>query len=701
MSWKHGTIKLLAKPQAKDNPKDPKNFRPIALTSCIGKIFTSILKDRWSEYMAVNNYMSSDIQKAFCANVPGCSEHQMKLWYTLSDAKSQQKSVSVCWIDLANAYGSVSHQLIRLSLLHYHAPPIFQHMVQNLYNGLSASVATKEWSTSPYPINLGIFQGDPLSVIIFNTVINLYVEYIQNNYSHLGYYFTGSDHSVSNLQYADDTCLVASSLPNLNILCRATSRWIEWARMAIKVPKCRFLSLHRGCVAVNHSLSLAGVPVPSVIETPMKFLGSPITANLDTLDHRSAILSQLSSYLLRVDSSLVSRRQKLKLYNLAICSRISWNLSIHALPLSWIERSLDSLVIKYLKKWAGLAKPANSARLFITSAAGGLGLKKPSMIYQNMQLSRHSQFILSSDSCVRFLASKQLKQEESQFSGFHPASLVRNILSVDPGASRKHLKKHVAAELRSIHNTGLRKSLQSLAVQGSLVESEETLSDNVWGAAMKVVPEKVMKFGLNAVADTLPHRSNLVKWRKVRDAFCPLCNGHQSLLHILNHCQKALELRRYTERHDEVLKIIATELEKFLPQSYRMSVDHSSYTYYFPEYICPSEDQRPDIVIWSDSCKKILLVELTVCFEHNYEKAANRKKDRYSDLASNINAAGYDCSIIPVQVGSRGYIDTTSFTPLKHFFRIPTRTYFKLLTDISSASLIKSYSIWINRNRVS
>ena len=54
------------------------------------------------------------------------------------------------------------------------------------------------------------------------------------------------------------------------------------------------------------------------------------------------------------------------------------------------------------------------------------------------------------------------------------------------------------------------------------MESEETLSDNVWGAAMKVVPEKVMKFDLNAVADTLSHRSNLVKWRKVRDAFCPL-----------------------------------------------------------------------------------------------------------------------------------------------------------------------------------
>ena len=88
-----------------------------------------------------------------------------------------------------------------------------------------------------------------------------------------------------------------------------------------------------------------------------------------------------------------------------------------------------------------------------------------------------------------------------------------------------------------------------------------------------------------------------------------------------------------------------------------------------------------------------MYVCLCVCFEHNYEKAANRKKDRYSDLASNINAAGYDCSIIPVQVVSRGYIDTTSFTLLKHFFKIPTRAYFKLLPGISSASLIKSYSI--------
>ena len=108
-AWKKATIRLIGKSSAKDNPKDPSNFRPIILTSCVGKLFTSILKDRWCDFMLTNNYMSTNIQKAFTPSVPGCTEHQAKLWSTVKDARSQQKSVSACWIDLANAYESVSH----------------------------------------------------------------------------------------------------------------------------------------------------------------------------------------------------------------------------------------------------------------------------------------------------------------------------------------------------------------------------------------------------------------------------------------------------------------------------------------------------------------------------------------------------------------------------------------------------------------
>ena len=40
---KVGVLRLLGNKKAEEDPSLPKNFRPIALTSCIGKVFTSLL----------------------------------------------------------------------------------------------------------------------------------------------------------------------------------------------------------------------------------------------------------------------------------------------------------------------------------------------------------------------------------------------------------------------------------------------------------------------------------------------------------------------------------------------------------------------------------------------------------------------------------------------------------------------------------
>ena len=49
-------------------------------------------------------------------SVPGCIEHYTKLDAAASEAHSHRKSLCVCWLDLANAYGSVHHNLIDFSL---------------------------------------------------------------------------------------------------------------------------------------------------------------------------------------------------------------------------------------------------------------------------------------------------------------------------------------------------------------------------------------------------------------------------------------------------------------------------------------------------------------------------------------------------------------------------------------------------------
>ena len=143
------------------------------------------------EVHGANRYLDPSLQKAFMPAVPGCTEHHLKLSLALADARSNHRSLEVCWLDLANAYGSVHHSLINFSLRHYHAPPQFLSVVQTLYDGLSARVITADWETSDIPLQKGVYQGDPLSVVIFNTVMNTLLDTMSLRVD-LGYQFANS-----------------------------------------------------------------------------------------------------------------------------------------------------------------------------------------------------------------------------------------------------------------------------------------------------------------------------------------------------------------------------------------------------------------------------------------------------------------------------------------------------------------------------
>ena len=77
--WKVGTIQLLGKSKAEQDPSQPSHFRPIALTPCIGKVFSSLLKQRWLSYMLDNHYLDTTTQKDFVDGIFGCTEHHLKL----------------------------------------------------------------------------------------------------------------------------------------------------------------------------------------------------------------------------------------------------------------------------------------------------------------------------------------------------------------------------------------------------------------------------------------------------------------------------------------------------------------------------------------------------------------------------------------------------------------------------------------------
>ena len=290
--WKTAAIKLLAKGPAADDATNPANFRPIALTPCVGKIFTTLLRNRWLKFMLRNDYFDPSLQKAFLPNVPGCTEHQLKLSSILKEAQEKHKALAVCWLDLANAYGSVHHSLIEFSLRHYHAPPQFLSILHSLYSGLNGIVTTKTWETPLVSLQKGVYQGDPLSVVIFNTVMNTLVDTISLRID-LGYQFSGSQRRVNILQYADDTCLVANSPAACQHLLSTVADWLEWSGMAAKIPKCQCVSL-KGSTGklVDPQLCLHGEVIPFTTD-PVRFLGLNVQAPSHNTSSRPAIISKL------------------------------------------------------------------------------------------------------------------------------------------------------------------------------------------------------------------------------------------------------------------------------------------------------------------------------------------------------------------------------------------------------------------------
>ena len=91
--------------------------------------------------------LDTNTQKAFVKNIPGCTEQYHKLLGAVLEAFRRHKSISVCCLDLANAYGSVNHGLIDFTLRHFHATPRFRNTVGHLYTDLNAIITTPSWAT--------------------------------------------------------------------------------------------------------------------------------------------------------------------------------------------------------------------------------------------------------------------------------------------------------------------------------------------------------------------------------------------------------------------------------------------------------------------------------------------------------------------------------------------------------------------------
>ena len=150
----------------------PTNFRIIALSGSICKTYHLLLAERLTKYLTANNFIDPQMQKAFLPGNNGCIKHNIVFDEIVKDARINKKILHGTFFDMEDAFGSVPLVLIKEILQGNFLPESLVTYFTNSYQNSQAVVATKAWKSEPFKFMRGVFQGDPISPIIFLMVFS-------------------------------------------------------------------------------------------------------------------------------------------------------------------------------------------------------------------------------------------------------------------------------------------------------------------------------------------------------------------------------------------------------------------------------------------------------------------------------------------------------------------------------------------------
>ena len=216
---------------------DPTQFRMISLTLNIAKLYHTLEAQRTLNFMTANNYLDATSQKAFFNGINGCAEHIEVVQEVIQHARLNHKTVYITWFDLADAFGSVCHDMIPICMRHYNIPEEIVQYIINIYSKLEGRVVTKDWETDKFSFRREVFQVDPYSVaaflIIFNPIVSVLNEYKEK------YGYKLDDMFISATPFADDFDIISRNKIHHQKTINDIEEKITSMGLVLKPYKCR------------------------------------------------------------------------------------------------------------------------------------------------------------------------------------------------------------------------------------------------------------------------------------------------------------------------------------------------------------------------------------------------------------------------------------------------------------------------------
>ena len=236
--WKEARVSPLFKKGKRDKPE---NYRPVSLTSIIGKIFESIIKDNLVEHLDKHSLIRNS-QHGFTKG-RSCLTNILSFMESVTLHVDEGSPVDIVYLDFAKAFYKVPYERLFKKLEAHGVTGLVLNWIKNWLSSRRQKVCISQQDSYWRNVTSGVPQGSVLGPVLFLIYINDLDSKV-----------------ISKLaKFADDTklCKTVENMEGLLALQRDLDSLNEWAsewQMSFNVDKCKVVHVGHNNSCSKYSL---------------------------------------------------------------------------------------------------------------------------------------------------------------------------------------------------------------------------------------------------------------------------------------------------------------------------------------------------------------------------------------------------------------------------------------------------------------
>ena len=245
-SWTRSTIVPIYK---SGNLNDPDNYRGIAITSVLSKVFMSILTNRLRDWADDQGHIHEE-QSGFRRG-HSTIDNIFILHSVIEHHLLRRKKLYVAFIDFKKAFDSVSRSSLKEVLREFNIPVKMAHMIESVYKSVIYCVKGSNGCTDYFDTKRGLKQGCNMSPQLFLYVASCITREVLMKGKH-GIQLLPNGPCLYILLFADDIVLFSDTVTGLQNQLNVLDKSAAPFGLSVNIAKSNVMVFRKGGHLAKH-----------------------------------------------------------------------------------------------------------------------------------------------------------------------------------------------------------------------------------------------------------------------------------------------------------------------------------------------------------------------------------------------------------------------------------------------------------------